>query len=219
MPIFLGYAPVGVAFGIVARTKGWSVAQAVICSATAIAGAGQFIGLSVLAAGSGVVAALGAVAVVNLRYVLFGSTLSPHVSRTKPHHLAFLGFTLTDETFAVNVADIRSGTASPASMAGVGAIAWCGWVLGTLLGAAGAGWISDPSRWGVGFAMPAMFTALFVALAEDRRHVAIGILAAAIVAALPLLARVGLEVPRSAFVIVGALAASIVGTAVTRDDR
>ena len=53
---------------------------------------------------------------------------------------------------------------APASMAGVGAISWTGWVLGTLLGAVGAQWIGDPSRFGVGFAMPAMFTALFVAL-------------------------------------------------------
>lgn len=217
LPIFLGYAPVGVAFGIVARSEGWSTLQAVVCSATAIAGAGQFIGLSVLSAGSGVLAALSAVAVVNLRYVLFGSTLSPHLSKSALHHQAFLGFTLTDETFAVNVADIKAGTASPASMAGVGAIAWCGWVLGTLVGAAGAGWISDPSKWGVEFAMPAMFTALFVALADDWRHVVTGAFAAAVVICLPLLGQAGIPVPESAYVIVGSIVASIVATAVFKD--
>ena len=60
-------------------------------------------------------------------------------------------------------------------MLGVGAVAWIGWVLGTLIGAVGAGWIGDPARFGVGFAMPAMFTALFIALAENRRHVVIGL--------------------------------------------
>ena len=35
LPIFLGYLPVGVAFGILASTLKFSVAEAVICSATA----------------------------------------------------------------------------------------------------------------------------------------------------------------------------------------
>ena len=61
-------------------------------------------------------------------------------------------------------------------MAGVGAIAWTGWVTGIALGA-----LRDldqrPHRWGVDFAMPAMFTALLVApktgtssSAARRRH-------------------------------------------------
>ena len=84
---------------------------------------------------------------------------------------AALAFTLTDETFAVNIDDHRRSLADAYSMAGVGAIAWIGWVLGTAIGATAAGFIGDPTRFGVQFAMPAMFTALLVAQAEDRRHV------------------------------------------------
>ena len=52
-PIFLGYVPVGLAFGILAHTVGFTVLQAVLCSATALAGAGQLIALSFLASGAG----------------------------------------------------------------------------------------------------------------------------------------------------------------------
>ena len=53
--------------------------EAVVCSATALAGAGQFIALAVLASGAGVAAVLVATTIVNLRYVLFAATLSPYL--------------------------------------------------------------------------------------------------------------------------------------------
>ncbi len=180
LPILLGYMPVGAAFGIVARDLGFTPLQAVTCSATALAGAGQFIGLALMKSGATALTVVAATSVVNLRYVLFGAAMSPHVSRVPLGGQAILAFTLTDETFAVNIDDNRRGNADAFSMAGVGAIAWVGWVSGTALGALTAGLIGDPSAWGVQFAMPAMFSALLVAQAEDRRHVVIGAVAAAL---------------------------------------
>lgn len=216
LPIFLGYVPAGMAFGILARTVGFTVTQATVCSATALAGAGQFIALDLIRQQASVFAVLAATTVVNLRYVLFGSTLAPYLKRESLATKALLAFTLTDETFAVNIADQREGDATAASMAGVGAIAWAGWVLGSLAGAAGAGIIGDPSRWGVDFAMPAMFTALFVALAEDRRQVLIGLLAAAIIALLPVATAAGLPIGSSWYVIVASMLAATAGAVAFR---
>lgn len=217
LPIFLGYLPVGVAFGVLATTLKFSVAEAVICSATALAGAGQFIALQFLRDGASAVGVLIATTVVNLRYVLFASTMSTYVRDTPMPVQSALAFTLTDETFAINIADHRQGLATPASMAGVGAIAWIGWVVGTLVGAMGASWIGDPSRFGVGFAMPAMFTALFIALAEDWRHVVIGLAAGAFVLLLPLLSTVGIAPGSSWFLVIASMAAATIGAAVWRD--
>lgn len=180
LPIFLGYVPVGAAFGLLARDVGFSELQAIACSATALAGAGQFIALALMKSGAAAATVLVATTVVNLRYVLFGAALSPYVSGVSLPAQAFLAFTLTDETFAINVDDGRRGTADALSMAGVGMIAWSGWVTGTAAGVFAAGLIGDPSAWGVQFAMPAMFTALLVAQAEDRRHVAVGALSGAL---------------------------------------
>jgi 4-azaleucine resistance transporter AzlC len=212
-PIFLGYLPVGIAFGVLANTLGFSVLQAVTCSATALAGAGQFIALQFLRDGVGAVGVLIATTVVNLRYVLFASTISTYVRTTPTPVQAALAFSLTDETFAVNIADHRRGLATAASMAGVGAVAWAGWVLGTLVGAVGMGWIGDPSRFGVGFAMPAMFTALFFALAEDWRHVVTGVAAGAIALGLPLLSALGIPVGSSWSLVIASMAAAAIGAA------
>ncbi len=214
LPILLGYAPVGVAFGVLAVTSGWTAMQAISCSATAIAGAGQFIGLSVITTSGSLSAALIATAVVNLRYVLFASTVSPYLHGLTPLRQAPLAFTLTDETFAVNIADRRAGLSTPWSMFGVGVIAWIGWVAGTAVGALGAGWIGDPSKWGAQFAMPAMFTALFVALAENRRHVVIGVLAGALALVLAAASRFGLRIESSWIVVISAIVAATVATVV-----
>lgn len=203
-PIFLGYLPVGLAYGILAAQHGFTWWEAVAASGAAISGAGQFVALSTAAASGSLVAALVASGIVNLRYVLFSATLSPHVRRIRALPMAWLGFTVTDESFAVNMAEIKRGTATPLTMAGVGAIAWVGWVLGTLVGALGAGRIGDASRFGVDFAMPAMYAALFVALAQNRRHVICGVGAAAIALGLYACSRVGLAIPQHWFIVIAA---------------
>lgn len=219
LPIFMGYVPVGMAFGLIAAGIGFSVLQAVVCSATALAGAGQFIALSLIRTGEGLIAVLIATTVVNLRYVLFGATMSPYLKGMALPQQALLAFTLTDETFAINIADRREGLSTGASMLGVGAIAWTGWVLGTLIGATAGSYIGDPARWGVDFAMPAMFTALFIALAEDGRHVLTGILAAAIALGLPALGAVGIRIPDAWFIVIASITAATVATLYYREGR
>lgn len=216
-PIFLGYVPVGMAFAILARGLGFSVVAATVCSATALAGAGQFIALSLLGGGATAFEVLAATTVVNLRYVLFGSTISPYLRGVPLTTQAALAFSLTDETFAVNIADQRAGLSTPATMLGVGTVAWTGWVTGTLIGAIGASWIGDPTRFGVGFAMPAMFTALFIELADDRRHIIIGALAGAIALCLPLLQHIGVTLSSSWFIIIASMTAATIGSVVWRE--
>jgi len=131
LPIFFGYVPVGAAFGILAHALGFTVFQSVVCSATALAGAGQFIALSLMKANLGIIGVIIATTVVNLRYVLFSASLSTYLHGTPPAGQAALAFSVTDETFGVNINDHRQGLATPWSMAGVGTISWTGWVLGT----------------------------------------------------------------------------------------
>ena len=209
-PILLGYMPVGAAFGILADGLGFTPLQAVLCSATALAGAGQFIGLALMKSGATALAVVTATTVVNLRYVLFGAAMSPHVARVPLGGQALLAFSLTDETFAVNIDDHRRGKADAWSMAGVGAVAWVGWVVGTGVGALAAGLIGDPTRWGVQFAMPAMFTALLIAQAEDRRHVVMAVVAAALAIAFMLV------MPGRWYVVATPMIAAAIGAVVYR---
>lgn len=210
LPIFLGYVPIGMAFGMLARTAGFTLTQAVGCSALVLAGAGQFVALSLMRTGADITAILVATGVINLRYVLFGAAVSPYLRETGLPIQASLAFSLTDETFAVNISDQREGWADEVSMAGVGAVSWVGWVGGTLAGAALGALVGDPNAWGASFAMPAMFTALLVAQATDRRYVVIGVVAAVLALALSLV------LPGTWCLIGGAVAAATIGAAMFR---
>lgn len=210
MPIFLGYLPIGMAFGIAATALGFTVAQAAACSGLVIAGAGQFIAVETLRGGGGLAAALIATGVVNLRYVLFSATMAPRFANYPRWQQLLLAFTLTDETFAVNVSDSREGRADAWSMIGVGAISWLGWTLGTSIGGLAGAAIGDPRAWGVDFAMPAMFTALLVGQVTGRRE----LIAAGVAAALALSA--SLVLPGEWAIIVASMGTATLMTAVSR---
>jgi len=212
LPIFLGYLPVGLAFGILATQHGFSPLEALLCSATALAGAGQFIALATLLAGGNALTTVIATGVVNLRYVLFAATVSPHLKKVGFKAMSWLGFTLTDESFAINIADLRNKTATQSSMGGVGLISWIGWVAGTGIGVTCSSWIGDPSKWGVDFAMPAMFAALFVTLAENHKHVLTGVFSGCIVIALAMANHFGIAIDSNWFIVIAALAGATVAT-------
>ena len=205
LPVFLGYLPVGAAFGVVAAAAGTGIAAAVGCSGLVLAGAGQFIGLQLLKGAAGLATAVLATAVVNLRYVLFSATMSPYLRETPWYRQIFIAFTLTDETFAINITDSRAGLSDDFSKLGVGFISWVGWTAGSALGAAATAMIGDPSKWGVDFALPAMFTALLVAQVTERRYVVVAAVAAASALALATV------LPGEWPVIAGAIGAATVG--------
>lgn len=217
-PIFLGYLPIGMAFGILARTVGFSVASAGLCSGLVLSGSGQLIALSFLGSGAGIGATLLATSVINLRYVLFSSTLSRVVKGFSLPRMLTLAAFITDESFAVNMADAAARRLTADSMLGVGVISWSGWLLGTLIGASIGHLVGDPAAWGLDFAMTAMFAALFVAVAENRRHVAVGFGAALLVVAMPYLGTLVPGFTRSWHVIAASLIAATAATVVFRDE-
>ncbi len=210
LPVFLGYLPIGAAFGVVAAAAGTGVAAAVSCSALVLAGAGQFIGLQLLKGGAGLATAILATTVINLRYVLFSATMAPHLRETPWYRQVLIAFTLTDETFAINITDSREGLSDDWSKIGVGFVSWVGWTAGTALGAAATALVGDPSRWGVDFALPAMFTALLVAQISEKRYAVVAVVAAASAIAMSTV------LPGEWPVIAGAIGAATVGAVMYR---
>jgi len=207
-PIYLGYLPIGIAFGILACEYGFSPVQAILASTLILSGSGQFVALSTLALSGSVFASVLACAVVNLRYALFAVTLSPHLHGLKTRTLAWLGFTITDETFAFNSAQIREMKASPHSMMGLGTISWLGWISGTTIGAIGSQFLGDLSAFGIHFAIAAMYAALFVALANNRQQVYCGLVAGLLCLVLYGINLIGLGLETYWFTIITAIAAA-----------
>ena len=77
------------------------------------AGSSQFIALTLLAGGTGLVVILLTTLVVNLRHALYSATLLPHVAGLPQRWRVPLAFWLTDETFAVVLRRYQARDGSP----------------------------------------------------------------------------------------------------------
>ncbi|WP_418790555.1 AzlC family ABC transporter permease [Phosphitispora sp. TUW77] len=167
-PIMVGYMPLGLAFGIIAREKGLTVIQAALMSLTSFTGSGQFIAVGLLSTGAGISAILLTNFLVNLRYLLFSASMAPFVRKMPSIVQAVLAFGITDETFALNMAEFNQEEADRDFILGVNIFSHFSWTANSALGAAVGNLIPDINRFGVNFALPAMFIALLIWQVKDR---------------------------------------------------
>ncbi|MBR6808330.1 MAG: AzlC family ABC transporter permease [Clostridia bacterium] len=153
IPIALAYFAVAFALGIAAGKAGFSAIQAVILSITNNASAGEYAAISMVASSAGYVETALMILVANARYFLMSCTISQKFSKSTPfYHRLLIGFALTDEIFAINVA--RKSDLQPAYAYGAVSVAIPGWALGTGLGVVMGNILPA-------FAVSALSTALF----------------------------------------------------------
>ena len=134
---------------------------AVLISATNLASAGQVAGLSILTAGGAVVEMILTQLVINMRYALMGGSLSQKTDASfTPLRRAAIAFGITDEVFAV--ASSQPGTIGTRYMSGLLTAPFCGWVLGTLLGALAGDILPEAVKDALGIAIYGMFIAIVV---------------------------------------------------------
>lgn len=176
IPIALGYIAVSFAFGIQAVAAGLSVSEATLISLTNVTSAGQFAGLSVIAAGGSYLEMAGVQFIINLRYMLMSTALSQKVDPALPTAKRLgIAFGVTDEIFGVSV--VRPGILSPSFSAGAIIVAVSGWVLGTFLGAFSGEILPDNLISALGVALYGMFIAIVVPVMRvDKRVLLAGLL-------------------------------------------
>ena len=177
IPIGLGYLAVSFSFGILALRSGLTVGQSVLISALNLTSAGQFASLSVIAASGSYVELALSQLIINLRYCLMSASLSQKLDRNVPgFHRFLMAFGVTDEIFALSVS--TQGTLSPFYTYGQMSVAIPGWTLGTLLGAAAGNVLPPRVLSALGVALYAMFCAIIIPPAREKRVLAVIILCA-----------------------------------------
>ena len=133
IPISLGYFAVAIALGITARKAGITPLQASLTSLLINASAGEYAGISLIAAGASYIEVALMEAVANARYLLMSASLS---QKLKPGvgmiQRLLLGFTVTDEIFGVSI--VQPEPLDPCFTYGTFLVATAGWTSGTLVG-------------------------------------------------------------------------------------
>ena len=161
IPIGLGYFSVSFSFGILAVSQGLSWWEAVLISMANVTSAGQFAGLTVMAAAGSLIEMAVTQFVINLRYALMSISLSQRVEeRFRGIYRAVLGFGITDEIFAVAMG--YSGEVTRKYFAGLIVIPYMGWSAGTLAGAVCGNILPGIVCDALGVALYGMFIAIVV---------------------------------------------------------
>jgi predicted branched-subunit amino acid permease len=170
IPIALGYLSVSFTFGLQCISVGLSWWQAFLISLTNVTSAGQFAGLGIMTAGSGLFEMACTQLVINMRYSLMALSLSQKTDKSvKGVHRWGIGFGITDEIFAVAMGN-RSEV-SKQYMYGLILLPVIGWSGGTLLGAVAGSLLPDVVRSALCIAIYGMFLAIIIPPAKKSSSV------------------------------------------------
>lgn len=102
LPVLTGYLFLGVAYGLLMQKAGLSVWVTLAMSALVYAGSMQYAAIPLLCGAFAPLSALSLALMVNARHVFYGVSLLPRYRKTGGYE-PYLAFSLTDETFSVNV--------------------------------------------------------------------------------------------------------------------
>ena len=161
VPVMTGYVFLGFGFGILLHQSGYGVLWAGAMSLFIYAGSMQYMTVSLLSSGAGLLTAALTTLVVNARHLFYGISMVDTykgAGRKKP----YLIFALTDETYS-----LVSKNQVPESMSRhtycllVSALDQVYWVAGSLLGSL-AGSLLPFDFQGIEFVLTALFVTIFV---------------------------------------------------------
>ncbi|OGP75069.1 MAG: hypothetical protein A2V86_10105 [Deltaproteobacteria bacterium RBG_16_49_23] len=172
LPIVLGYLPVGMAFGVLARQAGLTPTEAGLMSLFVYAGASQFLAIDMILRGMAWFPIVIATFFINLRHLLMGSTLSLYFDRNRLRALGLLSAQLTDESFAVAMSNTSKIENRTGYLFGLQITSHIAWITGSVGGALFGGLISHKS-YGIPFALPALFICLLVFQIRNVHHLLI----------------------------------------------
>lgn len=187
LPIWVGYAAVGVPFGVLAAKQGMSPLMIALMSAIVFAGSSQFIAVSMLGAGAGVLSIIVTTFFVNLRHILMSSALALHLKGRSKWLLSLFAYGVTDESFAVNLTRFTQGDWDVRRALFVNQSANAVWFLSTVAGGY-LGEVIPAGALGIDYALTAMFLALLVLQVTSWLMAAVALLAGALAVMLSWLA-------------------------------
>jgi len=208
IPVALSIFTYGLVFGVLSRQAGLSPLEAVLMSAIVFAGASQFVALGLWAVPLPWLAIIVTTLIVNLRHLLMGAAIGPWFRRLPPAQAYGSIFFLSDESWALTMAEFARGSRNGAFLLGSGIAAFIGWVSSTLVGQLLGSALSDRdlAQWGLDFAFTAVFIALLAGLWKGKSD----LLPWAVAAVVALVAWAALPGTKW-YIVLGGLAGSLAG--------
>jgi 4-azaleucine resistance transporter AzlC len=203
-PLAPGVIAFGLLYGMVARQVGFSPWEAWAMSLIVHAGSAQFAVLGMWTT-AGAVPILLTTLAINLRHLLMGASIAPHLQGLQPRWRAFLALWMSDESYALAIAAYEQGRGSPRYFLGANLGIYLLWPTSGLVGALLGTALPDPGRYGLDLVFPLAFLGLLASFLKDR----IGVVVALAAGGLALLGTILL--PSGWTVVVAGLLGSLLG--------
>ncbi|WP_042149249.1 AzlC family ABC transporter permease [Paucisalibacillus sp. EB02] len=163
-PIMLGYIPIAITYGVLAKQAGLSLTELTLMSVLVFAGASQFMGANMIALGAGAVEIIIATFVLNFRHFVMSLSFMNRLRTVDLKWKLPLSLGLTDETFAVSSLHTEEAKEEKGFLF-YGALtitAYLSWVIGSFLGGVLGEVIPETLSQSMGIALYAMFIGLLV---------------------------------------------------------
>jgi 4-azaleucine resistance transporter AzlC len=177
LSIGIGYFPIALTFGLLAKTTGLTLTETVLMSLIVYAGASQYIALSLISLGTGVVEIILTTFIVNIRHFLMSAALNEKVEDDYIGKRVLYSFGITDETFSVAATNDR--TVSTGYLFGLTSIAYFSWVVNSGVGYLIGANLPQTLQESMSVALYAMFIGLLVpSIKKSTKVVMLAIMAA-----------------------------------------
>jgi len=158
--VMLGYFPIAITFGILAKNASVSTLDGVAMSIFVFAGASQFMAISMIGAKIGSVPIILATFFMNFRHFIMSASIRQKVTKINKKYYPFIGFFLTDETFSVLIT--KDSLESKNYLLSFQISCYLSWVLGTLVGYLVGTFFPPILITSLGMALYALFIALLI---------------------------------------------------------
>lgn len=171
IPTLFGYLSIGFACGVVSKSCGLTILETVAMSTFIYAGSSQFIAASMILSLASAPSIIVTIFLVNLRHLLMSASIAPYFKDNSLFKNFTVGALLTDETFAL--AASKSSCEDKIDykwMMGINLTAYMNWILATFIGACFSSLICDYKKFGLDFALPAMFIGLLISSVKESSN-------------------------------------------------
>lgn len=158
IPVMMGYIVLGMAFGMLLVSKGYSVFYAFLMSTFIYAGSMQFVTIQLLTSGASLISSAIMTLLINARHMVYGLSMIrkfENMGVFKPYMI----FSLTDETYSLLVAKVPEDVNQKYYLFFIALFDQCYWIIGSLLGALIGSFITMNTT-GLDFAMTALFVVI-----------------------------------------------------------
>jgi 4-azaleucine resistance transporter AzlC len=204
LPVIAAASVIGLLFGTIAVSKGLSVLETGLMSASVFAGAAQFVAIELWRDPVPWFFLTVTVFIVNIRHVLMGASLSRHMGDITSGWRAPLLYVMADENWAFSERRVLTQPLTMAYYLGLSLPMVTTWTVSSVMGARAGAWLKDPAAYGFDFAFSALFIGILAGFWKGPRTGAV-LAASAVVAA-----AAKHTIPGAWYIVLGGLAGVLV---------